>query len=636
MQNLDTMPKYLLRNCLEWGERDIAVRKKKYGIWNEYTWKAHYEHTKYFGMGLVALGLEKGEKVAILGEAEPEWTWSQMAIWSIGAVATGIFTDCSPAEVKYIVENSDSKFLIVSNQEQVDKGLEIKDELPGMSKIIYWDKTGMRNYDDPALMYYYDVIEEGKAFEKKDPDFFEKRIAEGKGDDVAMIYYTSGTTGKPKGAVHTYKSLLHVMKASFQLVPAKKGDDYVELAPPAWIAALMNESGHLLEGLILNYPEKAETVMEDLREISPVVSGGGPRIWEGMVSLIQAKINDAGMITRALYNLFLPVGYHVADLHLRGKKSPLGWNILYMIANQLVFRPLRNQLGFRKSKHYLTGSAALSPDTFRYFHAIGCPLRQGYASTEGGMMCGHQGDETNIRFDTIGTPGSEVEIRISEEGEILIRSEGLFKEYYKNPEATKKAKDEEGWFHTEDAGYITDEGHIVYTDRVSELGELANGGKYSPQYIEGSFRFSAYLQEAVSIGGKDRPYLTAILNIDYNNVGRWAEKRRINYTTYVDLSQKEEVAELVMQDVHRVNRVLPDEVKIRKFVILNKEIDPDDAEMTRSGKLKRKIFEDKYKNLIDGLYSEKDSITVESVVQYRDGKERTITTPLKIWRVEKP
>ncbi len=634
MQNLDTMPKYLLRNFQNWGDRDIAVRKKKYGIWNEYTWKAHYEHTKYFGLGLVALGFQKKDMAAILGDADPEWNWAQMAIWSIGAVATGIFTDCLPIEVQYIAENSDSKFLIVSNQEQVDKGLEIKDNLPMLEKIIYWDKTGMRNYDDSVLIYFYDVVEMGRAFEEKNPDFFEERIAEGKGDDVAMIYYTSGTTGKPKGAVRTYKSLLHTMKAAFEIVPAEKGDDYVALAPPAWIAALMNEAGHLLKGLIVNYPEKTETVMEDLREISPVVNGGGPRIWEGMVSLIQAKINDAGMITRALYNLFLPVGYHVADLHLKGEKSPLGWNILYMIANRIVFRPLRDQLGFRKSKYYMTGSAALSPDTFRYFHAIGCPLRQGYASTEGGTVCGHYGDETNIRFDTIGKPNTGVKVRISTEGEIQIRSEGLFSEYHKNPDATKEAM-EGGWFHTGDAGYITDEGHVVYTDRVSELGELANGGKYSPQYIEGSFRFSAYIQEAVSIGGKHREALTAILNIDYNNVGRWAEKRRINYTTYVDLSQKEEVADLIMNDVHRVNRVLPDKVKVKKFVILNKEIDPDDAEMTRSGKLKRKIFEDKYKDLIDGIYSDKTSVTVDAIVQYRDGKERKITTDLKIWKVEK-
>lgn len=631
---LDTLPKYLLRNYSKWGDRTIAVRKKKYGIWNEYTWKNHYENTKYFALGLKELGLEKGEKVAILGDAEPEWAWTQMAVWSLRAVATGVFTDCLPDEVSYIVNNSDSKFLVVSDQEQVDKGLEIRESLPQVEKIIFWDQTGMRNYDDPFLLYYYDVIERGREFDKRDPNHFEECIARGSGDDIAMIYYTSGTTGKPKGAVRSFNSLLHTMKSSFHIVPANEHDDYVAIAPPAWIASLMNDSGHLLNGLIINYPEKVETALEDLREISPVVSGGGPRIWEGLVSLIQSKINDAGFITRSLYNLFLPVGYRVADFHLQGDNSPLYWNALYILANLFVFRPLRNQLGFRKSMHYLTGSAALSPDTFRYYHAIGCPIRQCYASTEGGTVCGHQGEETNIRFDTIGKPLPGVEIRISLAGEILIRSEGLFSSYYKNPAASEDAF-EGGWFHTGDAGYITDEGHIVYVDRVSELGELANGGKYSPQYIEGSFRFSPYLQEAVAIGGAERDYLTAILNIDFDNVGRWAEKRRINYTTYVDLSQKEEVAGLIMKDVHRVNRVLPDDVKVKKFVLLHKEIDPDDEEMTRSRKLKRKIFEGKYKDLIEGLYSEKDTVTVVAVVQYRDGKERNITTPLKIWRVEK-
>lgn len=630
---LDTLPKYLLHNYRKWGDSTIAVRKKKYGIWNEYTWKDHYENTKFFALGLQELGLEKGEKVAILGDAEPEWAWTQMAVWSLRAIATGVFTDCLPEEVNYIVNNSDSKFLVVSDQEQVDKGLEIKALLPQVEKIIYWDQTGMRHYDDPILLYYYDVIDRGREFDKRYPDHFEECIARGVGDDVAMIYYTSGTTGKPKGAVRNFNSLLHTMKSSFHIVPAKERDDYVAIAPPAWIASLMNDSGHLLNGLIINYPEKVETALEDLREISPVVSGGGPRIWEGLVSLIQSKINDAGLITRSLYNLFLPVGYRVADYHLQGEKSSNYWNALYLLADLLVFHPLRNQLGFRKSKHYLTGSAALSPDTFRYYHAIGCPIRQCYASTEGGTVCGHQGDETNIRFDTIGRPLPGVEMRISAEGEIQIRSGGLFSSYYKNPGETEAAFDG-GWFHTGDAGYITDEGHIVYVDRVSELGELANGGKYSPQYIEGSFRFSPYLQEAVAVGGTDRDYLTAILNIDFDNVGRWAEKRRINYTTYVDLSQKEEVAGLIMKDVHRVNRVLPDEVKVKKFVLLHKEIDPDDEEMTRSRKLKRKIFEKKYKDLIEGLYSQKDAVTVEAVVQYRDGKEKRIKTPLKIWKAE--
>jgi len=633
MPDLDTLPKYLLRNLHQWGDREIAIRKKKYGIWNEYTWKEHYQNIKHFCLGLVSLGFTRGDKVSVLGDADPEWTWAQLATMAAGGAVAGIFTDCLPAEVKYIVEHSDSKFLVAHDQEQVDKALEIKDQLPLLKKVIYWEPKGMRKYEDPILAYFYDVIDLGKDFTRDHPNYFEDLVAQGSGQDVAMLYYTSGTTGLPKGAIVTHKSLLKTLEGALEILPAKQRDDYVAVMPPAWMGASMTEAGHLLRGLIINYPEKPETAMEDLREISPYISGGGPRIWEGLVSLIQSKIIDAGLVTRILYKTFLPVGYRVADFHLQGKETPLFWKILHILAELWVFRSLRNQLGFRESRHYLTGSAAMSPDTFRFFHAIGCPIRQYYGSTEAGTVCGHQGDERNIRYETIGPPTPGVEVRISPQGEIQVRSEALFSGYYKNPEATQRAM-EDGWFCTGDAGYINKDGHIIFIDRVSELGELANGGKYSPQYIEGSLRFSPHLKDAVAIGGSERPYLTGILNIDFDNVGRWAEKNRIVYTTYVDLSQKEEVAKLILRDVQRVNKVLPEEVKIRKFVLLHKEIDPDEAELTRTRKLRRKLFEEKYRDLIQGLYSEVDSVPVEAAVTYRDGRKGKVKTALRIWKVE--
>lgn len=632
MERPDTLPKYLLRNFNEWGDKRIAVRRKKYGIWNEYSWSGHYQNTKHFCLGLIGLGLEKGDTVAILGDSDPEWTWAQLATMAAGGVVTGIFTDSLPSEVKFIVEHSDSKFLVVRDQEQVDKALEIKDDLPLLRKVVYWDHKGMRSYDDPILMDFYHVTEAGKAIEKDRPNLFEEYISRGRPEDIAMIYYTSGTTGVPKGAVRTQKSLLNLMEGALAILPAKAQDDYVAISPPAWIAALMGEAGHLLRGMIINYPERPETAMEDLREISPYISGGGPRIWEGLVSLIQSKIVDANVITRALYRLFLPVGHRVANLHLQGKSSAL-WGALHLMANALVFAPLRNQLGFRKTRYYFTGSAAISPETFRYFHAIGCPIRQFYGSTEAGSVCGHQGSETHIRFETIGPPLPGVQVRISEEGEIQVKSEGLFSGYHKNPKASREVM-VDGWFRTGDAGHISDEGHVIYTDRLSELGELANGARYSPQYIEGSFRYSPYLKEAVVIGGRDKDHLTAILNIDYDNVGRWAEKNRIPYTTYVDLSQKKEVAHLILEEVHRVNRLLPEESRIKRFALLHKEIDADEAEMTRTRKLRRKLFEERYKNLIDGLYGGEEAIPVEAVVTYRDGRKGIVKTALKIWNVE--
>jgi long-chain acyl-CoA synthetase len=363
MPDLDTLPKYLLRNFHQWGDREIAIRKKKYGIWNEYTWKEHYQNIKHFCLGLVSLGFTRGDKVSVLGDADPEWTWAQLATMAAQGAVAGIFTDCLPAEVKYIVEHSDSKFLVAHDQEQVDKALEIKDQLPLLKKVIYWEPKGMRKYEDPILAYFYDVIDLGKDFARDHPNYFEDLVAQGSGQDVAMLYYTSGTTGLPKGAIVTHKSLLKTLEGALEILPAKQRDDYVAVMPPAWMGASMTEAGHLLRGLIINYPEKPETAMEDLREISPYISGGGPRIWEGLVSLIQSKIIDAGLVTRILYKTFLPVGYRVADFHLQGKETPLFWKILHALAELWVFRSLRNQLGFRESRHYLTGSAAMSPDT---------------------------------------------------------------------------------------------------------------------------------------------------------------------------------------------------------------------------------------------------------------------------------
>ena len=636
LERLDTLPKYLYRNYRRWKDvGQVAVRKKKYGIWNEYTWRQHYDLVKFFTLGLVDLGLHKEDRVAIVGDSDPEWTWAQLATLSAGAQVVGVFTESLPHEMKYVVTHADCRFIVAHDQEQVDKILDIKDELPLIEKVIFWETKGMRGYDDPLLIYFYDVIVRGREMDGQDPERFERMIAEGTGQDVVMIYYTSGTTGLPKGAIRTHESILHMMKAASQIFTVRAGENYVAVVPPAWIAALMGESGHLLEGMIINYPEKPETVMMDLREISPAGGGGNPRIWEGLVSIIQAKITDAGLITRTLYNLFLPVGYRVADCHLAGKKASTGAYILNFFADLLVFRQLRNQLGFRKTRYFNTGAAAISPDTFRYFHAIGCPIRQFYGSTESGSVCGHWGDLTQIRFETIGRPMDGVEVRISEDGEILVRSKGMFSGYHKNPEATTEAIDAEGWFHTGDAGYISEEGHVIYIDRVKELGRLKGAANfYSPQYIEGSLRFSPYLREAVTVGGREREYLTAVLNIDFDNVGRWAEKNRINYTTYVDLSQKEDVASLLLDDVHRVNKNLPEEVKIRKFVVLHKEIDADEAEMTRTMKLRRGLFVERYQGLVEGMYSGVDSVEVTAVVTYRDGRKGTVKTQLKIWNVE--
>ncbi len=628
MEKPDTYVKFLVRNYQRWGDRQVAMRRKEYGIWEEYTWKDCYEKVKYFSLGLRSLGLQPGDKSCVGGDADPEWIWSQLAIMAAGAAAVGLFADSSPSEIKYIVEHSEAKFVAVNDQEQVDKFLEIKDELPNLKKVIYWDPKGLRDYADPLLMSFNQVIALGHNYEEEHPGLFEQGINAGKGDDLAMVYYTSGTTGLPKGVLITHHSLISTLEGSHAILPSSDKDDFVCILAPAWIAETMVEAGHLLHGMKMNYAEEPETVMQDLREISPVISGGGPRHWEGITSLIQVKVGDADFFTRLIYDLCLPIGYKIADAGLRGETCNWFWKALYYLADSLVFRPLRDKIGYTKTKYPVAGSAFLSPDILRYIHAIGLKPRQYYGSTEGGTVVGHQ-SEDGIRVDTIGPPVPGVEVRLSDDGELLVSSECLFSGYYKNPEATQKVL-EGRWFHSGDACYINEEGHVIFLDRASELGQFASGEKYAPTYIEAKLRFSPYIRDAITIGGKDKEYLSVIIDINFDNVGKWAEKNRIPYTTFVDLSQKEEVAELVVKDIHRVNRVLPEAIKVKKFVLLHKEFDPDEAELTRTRKLRRGFFEDKYRELINGIYEGKETAPVEAGVTYRDGRKGTVKTALKI------
>lgn len=627
MENIDTIPKIIKHNSEKWGDR-IGIAKKDFGIWQTYTWREYYEKVKYLSLGLISLGLEPGDRVCIIGDNEPEWFWGEFATQAAGGIPTGIFVDSIPSEVKYIAEHSDAKFAIVNDQEQTDKFLQIKDELPLLKKIIYWDPKGLKNYDDPILISFAEVIKLGRKYEKEHPGFFEELIEKGKGDDIAFIYYTSGTTGLPKGAALTHQALISTSQSFLDRYPLNENDEVISNFPAPWVGdSFFSTIPHLLTGARLNAPEEPETIAEDTREIGPSFVVYGPRQWEGLVSEIQVKMIDANPIKRLTYHLLLPVGYKIADLKFAKKRPNLFWQILYGVANLVLFHPLKDKIGLSCLKYAGTGSSVLSLDTFRFLHAIGIDLGQIYASTEGGFISAHGKGESN--FETIGRPAPETEVRISDDGEALIRSKRIFKGYHKDPERTAEVL-KDGWFHSGDAIYINEEGHLVFLDRVKDMGRLATGARYAPQYIEGRLRFSPYIKDAMVIGGEERDFVSAIINIDFTMVGKWAENNRVPYTTFVDLSQKDAVADLVHKDLIRVNNYLPPESRVKKFVLLHKEFDPDEAELTRTRKLRRDFVEERYKDIIEAMYSDKEEVKVEAPVTYRDGRKGVVTTALKI------
>jgi long-chain acyl-CoA synthetase len=622
-QNFDTIPKLLQNRALEYGHRQIAMRKKDYGIWNEYTWQDVYEHVKKIANGLLALGFEMGDKITIIGDNDPEWFWAEWATQSLGGAAVGIYIDCIPSEVKYYIEHSDSTFVFARDQEQVDKILEIYDQLPKLKKVIYWDPRGLWFYDTSKAMDIKVLEDMGQKYDKDHPDLFEKFLSQGKRDDIAVFCYTSGTTGLPKGAMLSHRNLFYAVEVLEQYNPFLPMENYLSYISPAWLTEqILGLCGGVLIPLVLHFPEKPETVQVDIRDIAPHIIFYGARLWESLASTIQVKITDSTPLKILFYKLALRVSHKRLEVREKGGNMGFLLRVLHRFVDFIVFRPLRDRIGFTKNKVGYTAGAAISPDMMRLFHAIGINIKNLYGTTEASLISLHKDDD--VRYETIGIPFEGCEVKISEEGEILVKSDGVFVGYYKSPETTAKVF-KDGYYHTGDAG-LFDKEHLVYLDRVDEMIELSDGKKFSPQYTEIRLRFSPYVKDVMVFGGEGKSFVSAILNIDYDNVGKWAERRKMNYTTYIDLSQKKEVRELLKGIVERVNSVLPGYAQIKAFVSLHKEFDADEAELTRTRKLKRKPIEERYKDILAGIYEKRESIKVESQVAYRDGRVGMIRT----------
>lgn len=623
----ETIPQIIESNAVKWGDR-TAMCMKHFGIWQRFTWREYHDKVKNFSLGLISLGLQRGDAVCIIGDNEPEWFWGEFAVQSAGGIPTGIFVDCIPSEVQYIAAHSDAKFAIVNDQEQTDKFLEIKDNLPLLKKVIYWDPKGLRNYDDPLIISFEEVVEAGREYAKSHPELFAQNIARGKSGDTAFIYYTSGTTGLPKGAITTHQALITTAKDFVMRYPLTEKDNLISNFPAAWVGdSYFGTIPHLLTGAVLNFPEEPETIAEDTREVGPNFVIYGPRQWESLVSDIHVKIIDTSPLKRLAYNVFMPVGYKIADIKFAGQMPNLFWKAAHTAAYWCLFRPLKDRLGLSHIRFAVTGSSVLSLDTFRLIHALGIELRQVYASTEAGFISSHSNGE--VKFETVGRPALGTEVRLTDEGELLVRSQCMFNSYLKNDKKTAETF-VNGWCHTNDAVNIDEEGHLVFLDRLEHLGTLSSGVKYAPQYIEGRLRFSPYIKDAMVIGGKDKHFVSAIVNINFSMVGKWAERNRIPYTTFVDLSQKSNVADLIRKHLLKVNSYLPEGARVKKFVLMHKEFDPDEAELTRTRKLRREFMEEKYKDLIQAMYGDREEVPVQANVTYRDGRKGVVATTIKV------
>ncbi|BBO77164.1 long-chain-fatty-acid--CoA ligase [Desulfosarcina widdelii] len=627
-----TIQKLFYQQAQRYGENRVAMREKEFGLWRPITWQDYFDNVKYLSLGLIHMGLEPGDKVAMIGDNRPEGLWAEMATLCAGGVAVWLFQDCLIDEVKYILDHSDTKFLFGEGQEEVDKAISIINECPKLKNVIWDDPKGMRNYHQDYLTSFKAVMDRGRQLEKEQPDLFEKMIDRGHGDDVALLFYTSGTTSLPKGALLSHNNMLTMGQHLMAVDPCYDTDDYVSYLPFAWIGEqMMSISCGLQIGYTLNFPEEPETAQENIREIGPHVMFAPPRMYEQMTRSVQVKHLDASWTKRHLFNLSAKIGYYVADLKFKKKPVPFYWKALEWLAYVTVQKKLKDHLGLSRVRHAYTGGAAMGPDHFRFFHALGVNLKQIYGQTEvAGISVVHR--DGDIKFDTVGHPIPGTEIKITEDGEIITRSSSVFLGYYKNPEATEEAL-VDGWLHSDDKGFIDDDGHLVVFDRTKDVFTLRDGKPFSPQYLETRLKFSPYIRDSWVIGDK-KDYITAVLCIDYNVVGKWADEKKLNYTSYQELSQKPEVYQLVENQIRQANKDLPDAAKVAKFTNLYKEFDADDDELTRTRKLRRAFVEKRYQEIVEALYADSDSVHIDTTIKYEDGREAHIKTDMTIIHLE--
>ncbi|WP_028575208.1 AMP-binding protein [Desulfonatronovibrio hydrogenovorans] len=625
--NSTTLPGLLMNNARKFGSA-TALREKEWGIWQTYSWQDYLDVTAEFAAGLRELGLGRGDVIVLIGDNRPEWLWAEIAIQALGGVALGVYQDVQASEIEYIFELTRCRLVIAEDQEQVDKMLSLRDKVSHLEYIIYHDSKGLSQYQDQGLLHFDQVREKGTTGKH----LFESWVQELSEDDTCLIATTSGTTGRPKLAMLSHKNLLSMARNLGKVDPKNQSDEFVSFLPLAWVGEqMMAVASALLYGFCVNFPEEQETVQSDIREIGPHIMFSPPRVWENLAARIRVRIMETTRLKRFIYNRCMTIGIRVADLRLN--KKPVGGvlRLMFFLSQFFLFRSLRDRLGFSRIRSATTGGAALGPDTFKFFHAMGVNLKQIYGQTEiAGISCIHR--DGQIDFDTVGEPIPETEISISPEGEILSRSAAVFKGYFRDDKATRETLTQDGWLLSGDAGYFKDNGQLVVIDRLKDVMELADKTRFSPQFMENKLKFSPYIREAVVLG-QARDHIAAIVCIDEEIVGRWSESKLLTYTTYQDLASKKEVYDLVAEEIQKINQTLPDETRIRRFALLFKELDADDGELTRTRKIRRKVVGERYEALIGALYSQVPEVDLVARIQYQDGSIREMKGRIRIMDV---
>jgi len=627
-----TLARLLQKNARDLRDRP-AIREKDRGIWQTWTWRQYHDEVRDVALGLAALGFKRGERLSVIGDNRPRLYWAQVAAQSLGGVPVPVYQDSIAKELAFVWNHAECSVIVAEDQEQVDKGLGREDQLTALRLVIYDDPRGMLHYKHDWLRSYQSVQELGREFGAKHPGYFEAEIEKGQPEDVAIICYTSGTTGNPKGVMLTNSNAIALAESFREADDVRPEDNALAYLPMAWAGdAAYTLFLSLVVGFCANCPESPETVQRDLRELGPTTVLAPPRIWENMLTAVQVKAADAPAFKRWIFETFRSAAERAEILRADGKPVPISLRLACMIGNVLVYTPIRDQLGLRRTKWALTGGAPLGPDTFRFFRSIGVNLKQVYGSTETtGLVSLQPSAEANPT--TAGRPCPGIEVKIADRGEVLVRGPVIFKGYLKNEEATREVIDADGWFHTGDAGFVDPRGHLVIIDRAKDVGALQDGTPFAPQFIENKLKFSPFIREAVAFGN-DRAFVTAMIAIDLNTVGNWAERRGIPYTSYADLSQKPEVCGVIREEIRKGNETLPESTRIRRFLLLTKDLEADDAEMTRTRKVRRSFVAEKYAAVIDAFYSGGRAVELEAAITYEDGRQGVMKSRVQVEDVD--
>ena len=629
----NTFPKMLLKHAAERPNRP-AFREKDLGIWQTTSWAETLVQVRAIACGLHAMGFKRGMNLAIIGDNRPRLYWSMLAAQCLGGVPVPLYQDSVAAEMVYALQDAEIHFAVVENQEQVDKMLEIADQVPLLQHVIYEDPKGLRDYTQSKLTSYDELTKLGQAHHEQHPQFFESEALKAQPDDTSIILYTSGTTGKPKGVEQTHASFLGSGKFATSFDNLTDKEDLLAYLPMAWVGDhLFAIAEAMAAGYTVNCPESKETVMADMREIGPTFYFAPPRIYEGLLTQVMIRMEDAGYIKRKMFDMAMDLAKRVGSEILDGHSVGLIDRIKYAIGNITVYGPLRNVLGMNRVRVAYTAGEAIGPELFKFYRSIGINLKQLYGQTETCAYVCLQPDG-QVKYDTVGTAAPGIELKIADNGEVLVRGVSLLKQYYKRPDATAEVLDEQGYFHTGDAGLIDADGHLKIIDRAKDVGKMANGKMFAPKYIENKIKFFPFIKEAV-VFGDNKDIVTAFVNIDFEAVGNWAERRNMPYAGYIDLAGQEPVLDMIAECINKVNQDLAKDgmlshAQISRFLVLHKELDPDDDELTRTRKVRRGFIAEKYSPLLDALYGGKLEQFIETKVKFEDGREGSVSATLKI------